>query len=666
MSIIHTTHIHIPIHKHRKLKRDSDSFGRFNDEVHQSIYFCPVVKAFIDTRPFQRLRKLLQLGTSQYLYMNCNHTRFEHSLGVAHLAEMMVKKLKEKQPQLPITGKDILCIKLAGLFHDLGHGPFSHIYDTVFPSELNKHLIANKHLRKKYKGLPNVPENWEHEDGSCMMIDAALVSLGLAIDFAKLDEPLKQIGNGVEPTSMRFYPHVNFDYDAEEDDKMFDASVVLTSRDFVFIKECITGKPIHAPPYFTRSNITGFLGRPDRHQEFLYDIVANRWSGLDVDKIDYFARDQRRALGTSGDVQLRVIEEAIVCWATCPKPDKCYRCQVSPPEKRRHMMICYPVKLGEQIMQFFKVRFKLHNDVYKAKKTQAVTFMIADILALADPYFRITTRLEFENTPGNKSDVPDGLPPSRAMLDPCSYMQLDDSIIDKIPVLPDPELKPARQLIQRLLAHDFYKCAGKRAIILSRKIDLIIWAKEENEIRDEILALPGIHTDDNGEIIKLTSWDVIVEKCDMHHGAKHRNPMELVRFLSKADMHLLCLPMDNLPEAKQMPIEDFDGHVPRVAQRQAIRVFCRGSPAKTKLLAHIFFLWESHNEDQYSGALPTKETPLPVAVAVPDDRATTMRRSFLSPSDQGVYGIQNGKPTSVPPKALRLGGLFGGEDDVFE
>ena len=109
-----------------------------------------------------------------------------------------------------------------------------------------------------------------------------------------------------------------------------------------------------------------------------------------------------------------------------------------------------------------------------------------------------------------------------------------------------------------------------------------------------------------------------------------------------------------------------DLHVPRVAQRQAIRVFCRGSPAKTKLLAHIFFLWESHNEDQYSGADPTKETPLPAAVAVPDDRSTSIKRSFLSPSDQGVYGIKNGKPTSAPPKALRMGGLFGGEDDVFE
>lgn len=582
--------------------------------------------------------------------MNCNHTRFEHSWGVAHLAEMMVKKLREKQPQLPINDKDVLCIKLAGLFHDLGHGPFSHLYDLVFPAELTRHLDANPDLKKNYEGLPEKPRNWEHEDGSWMMVDAALAHLGLAIDLDNLDKPLKQIGNGVEASSMRLYAH----HETAEQGADPNRSDVLTSRDFVFIKECIKCKPINAPDHLFRNSETGFLGRQSRHQEFLFDIVANRWSGLDVDKMDYFARDQRRALGTAGEIQLRVIEEAVVCWADCPKPDKCHRCRCElRQDRRKHVMICFPAKLGEQIMQFFKIRFKLHCEIYKAKKTQAVVYMISDILALADPFFRIPTGSEFGDTASMKNDLPESLPPSRAMLDPNCYLQLTDHVIEQILIAPGLELKPARHLIHRLRCHDLYKCAGQRAIILTEKVDQLIWEKDEIEIRDEMLALGGEYRDENDVPIRLEARDVIVEKCEMHHGAKRRNPMELVRFLSKEAMHALNKPMDELPEAKQLPTENFDGHVPNVPQRQAIRVYCRSSPVKTKLLAHIFQLWKLHNEEQYSGVIYTHDAPPLFADHVPDDgQAKIGFNDFMSPSDQGVYGIRHGMPTSAAPKAL--------------
>jgi deoxynucleoside triphosphate triphosphohydrolase SAMHD1 len=66
-----------------------------------------------------------------------------------------------------------------------------------------------------------------------------------------------------------------------------DSEAILTSRDFIFIKECILGGPLPGEKEF--------IGRPDRSQEWLYDIVSNRRSGLDVDKLDYFARDERLA-----------------------------------------------------------------------------------------------------------------------------------------------------------------------------------------------------------------------------------------------------------------------------------------------------------------------------------------------------------------------------------
>jgi HD superfamily phosphohydrolase len=217
----------------------------------------------MDTPQVQRLRCLKQLGTADYAYMNVNHNRFEHSVGVAHLAERMCRRLQTRQPNLNITDKDVLCIKLAGLCHDLGHGPFSHVYCEMFPKELQKHLKKNPHLRKHYENLPDPPQGWEHEDASLMMIDAALKSLGLDIDMNNLDLPLRQIGDGVKAESMRIYRH------SSDENSKHDPADIMTSRDWVFIKECIKGKPLGTHP--VDPELSGFLGRPYRRQEFRQD-----------------------------------------------------------------------------------------------------------------------------------------------------------------------------------------------------------------------------------------------------------------------------------------------------------------------------------------------------------------------------------------------------------
>lgn len=91
-----------------------------NDNVFGPIVLSPVNWLFIDTRAFQRLRNLLQLGMTPWVYPTGCHKRFEHSIGTAFLAGKLVANIQQSQPELDINEQDLMCAELAGLLHDIG------------------------------------------------------------------------------------------------------------------------------------------------------------------------------------------------------------------------------------------------------------------------------------------------------------------------------------------------------------------------------------------------------------------------------------------------------------------------------------------------------------------------------------------------------------------
>ena len=99
-----------------------DSGKIIHDPVHGQIYLEPLLIQIIDTPQFQRLRDLKQLGCAYLVFPGASHNRFEHSIGVSHLAQQMLQHLQSTQPELAINAHDILLVKIAGLCHDLGHG----------------------------------------------------------------------------------------------------------------------------------------------------------------------------------------------------------------------------------------------------------------------------------------------------------------------------------------------------------------------------------------------------------------------------------------------------------------------------------------------------------------------------------------------------------------
>lgn len=121
--------------------------------IYGSIRVSPTALKIIDTKEFQRMRNIKQLALCYYVYPAATNTRFEHSIGVYHLAGKILDKIQQQYPNrlyhltelgtepIGLSAKIVECIKIAALCHDIGHGPYSHIFDDVL---LEKSVHPNK------------------------------------------------------------------------------------------------------------------------------------------------------------------------------------------------------------------------------------------------------------------------------------------------------------------------------------------------------------------------------------------------------------------------------------------------------------------------------------------------------------------------------------------
>lgn len=164
----------------------------FKDIIHDSIELSPIAKAIVDTPIFQRLRHLHQLGVCHLIFPNANNNRFEHSIGTYHLAGLVLERLVKNSNHLEINKAlvevnyirkyllshfemhdceesikflldlntclmdDYLIelIKIAGLIHDLGHGPFSHLFDEwIHTINLDNHLKGSEMLEHENRSI---------------------------------------------------------------------------------------------------------------------------------------------------------------------------------------------------------------------------------------------------------------------------------------------------------------------------------------------------------------------------------------------------------------------------------------------------------------------------------------------------------------------------------
>jgi HD superfamily phosphohydrolase len=110
-------------------------WGEIKDPVHGYVYITESEKAIIDSYPMQRLRRLRQLAGAEYVYPGANHTRFEHCVGVMYLAGKVVENPNVSRL---VSDEEADMTRIAGLLHDVGHGPFSHVFEQLLIRELDK------------------------------------------------------------------------------------------------------------------------------------------------------------------------------------------------------------------------------------------------------------------------------------------------------------------------------------------------------------------------------------------------------------------------------------------------------------------------------------------------------------------------------------------------
>lgn len=132
---------------------------RILDPVHGFIDLTQVEKELIELPIFKRLQSLKQLSLTNWVFPGAEHTRYMHSLGVMYIADLMASNLKGEDYHLVFTDGQRQILRLAGLLHDIGHYPLSHVTESVYLHNLfeNDDRLTDHNSRVK-KEIDNLDE----------------------------------------------------------------------------------------------------------------------------------------------------------------------------------------------------------------------------------------------------------------------------------------------------------------------------------------------------------------------------------------------------------------------------------------------------------------------------------------------------------------------------
>ncbi|KAK8740207.1 hypothetical protein OTU49_003102 [Cherax quadricarinatus] len=423
----------------------------FNDAIHGSISIHPLCVQIIDTPQFQRLRFLKMVGSCYFVFPAAAHNRFEHSLGVCYLAGKLVRAIQSRQPELNINSEDVLSVEVAGLCHDLGHGPFSHLWEEFVEMSPRK-------------------EKWTHEEASEKMFDYLIEANNLSEYFNKYD------------------------------------------LDIQFIKKLICG--------LTESE------RQKNEKAFLYEIVANKRTGVDVDKWDYFLRD-----GHNLGIRVKFDYHRLVKYSRVIQVDG-------------EWQICMRDKECNNLYDMFHARETLHRTAYQHRVVKIIDSMLIDAFLCADEHIKYQGKDGTNYALRNVCD------------DMSAYTNLIDDIFHRILLAKGdhPDLVKAKEILENILKRRLYIYVG------------------QTEPNDEISQEKLLDTISSNipEESSLEREELGIQKVRFNYGLGEKNPIEYIRFYSK-----------NSPnEARKIQEEEISSMLPQRFQERRFRLIYKSNKEK--------------------------------------------------------------------------------------
>ncbi|XP_039264168.2 uncharacterized protein LOC120339982 [Styela clava] len=408
----------------------------FNDPVHGTISLRPELVKIINTPQFQRLRNIKQLSGKYFVYPGASHNRFEHSIGTAYLAGKLVRHLRNKQKYLRITDRDVLCVEIAGLCHDLGHGPFSHLFDRMFMKKLKKRKLDDKRVENgKYLS---------HEDISCKMLDLLL--------------------DGIEEKIV------------SKEERQFIKKMIMGSgegcpsdRGFLYeiISNKINGVDVDKWDYFARD--CHHLGIPNGfdHKRFLQFM---------------------RVLPVGQDEEKHICVHEKECFnlyemfhTRCSLHRRAY--QHKSGNAIDHMISDALVEADRHILFRGKKADPQNVDWNEAHKLEN------GCLKLPDPDSPNRNFLKDGNDVFHLRTI------SQCVEDPVAYTKLDDGIFQQILHSDGEHLKKAREILERIFRRDIYKCIGDEQLKEGQDVRV-----KEHEIKKQIVGDSNIIGVDDLEV----------------------------------------------------------------------------------------------------------------------------------------------------------------------
>lgn len=212
-------------------------FKVFRDPIHDFIRLYPHEVAILDCPVLQRLRGIHQTALAYLVYPGMHHTRFEHSLGVVHIADLMVCALQQLH-RGEISPRVVALVRLAALLHDVGHVFLSHLGETLLEEEYGE-LFQNLATET----VDNAPHLFQ-DIGIGEILSYLIVT---STPFSRYFKEALALNSGAQVQDF----HLNAIEPTE-------------------VARLIIGKVV------------------DERDQFMTDIIHG---GMDADKIDYFMRD---------------------------------------------------------------------------------------------------------------------------------------------------------------------------------------------------------------------------------------------------------------------------------------------------------------------------------------------------------------------------------------